>query len=441
MSPEDTVDSVDLIRLLYVGNDGVTRGYVANAEDIERLAEDGMNLATGMQSFNSLDHLSPSGPYGPAGAVRLIPDLETFCELPYAERSGSVLCTIEDHDGTPWEADPRSTLEAFLDSQPWTAKAAFESEFYLITETEDGIEPFDDTVCFSPEGMQNTNDIALEIIDALEAQGMDFVTYYPEYGPGQQEFVISYDEAMQAADNHVRLENTVKGVAANNELQATFLPKPFEDAAGSGCHIHISLWDDDKNTFYDSSGEDPYSLSKTARHFVGGILEHAPALLALTAPSITSYRRLRPGMWASAYSCWGFDNREALVRIPFATRTSPEDSTRIEFKAGDNTMNPYLALLGLLAAGSDGIDRELDPGAPLDTDPAALSDSERDEQGIERLPETLGDAIDALAENDVLADALGDGLYESYLDVKRSQWDEFAGETTDWEIDQLRRPF
>ncbi len=441
MSVRDTDDQNELVRLFYVGNDGVTRGYVAHAGDLERLAEDGMNLAIAMQSFNSLDHLSPTATYGPSGAVRLVPDLDTYRELPYADRSGSVMCRIENHDGTAWEADPRSALERFLDDLPMTVNAAFESEFYLIQETEEGIKPFDDSVCFSPEGMQNANDIVLEIIDALEAQGMEFVTYYPEYGPGQQELVVSYDNAVDAADNHVRLENTVKSVAINNDLQATFLPKPFEGAAGSGCHVHVSLWDGEKNAFHDSGGKEPYSLSETARHFIGGVLEHASALVALTAPSVTSYRRLRPRMWASAYACWGFDNREALVRVPFANRTNPEDSTRIEFKAGDNTMNPYISLLGILAAGYDGIEREIDPGEPVDADPATLPETERDERDIERLPETLGDAIDALAECEVLADALAEGLYESYLDVKRSQWDEFAGETTDWEIEQFRRPF
>ncbi|MFC4986825.1 gamma-glutamylputrescine synthetase [Saliphagus infecundisoli] len=435
-------DDVSLVRLLYVGNDGVPRGRVVDADHIESALDDGINLSSAMQSFNSLDHLAPGGMFGAAGEVRILPDPETFRVLPYADRAAVLLCDLYDLDRTPWDADPRSALSSYLDDLPYETNAAFESEFYFTRTTDDGeLIPFDDSVCFGADGMQSANDIALDMTDALKAQGMDIVAYYPEYGPGQQELVVEHAPGLQAADNHILFKQTVKGVASNNGVEATFVPKPFEEAAGSGCHIHLSLWDDGKNVFHDPDSEGRYGLSETARHFIGGILDHAPALVALTAATVTSYKRLRPHMWASAFTCWGQDNREAIVRVPSSQWEEPSDTTRFEFKPADNTANPYLAELGLLAAGMDGVGRELDPGAPVNEDPAEMSATERTDQDIYRLPETLGDALDELEADEVIADAMGETLFQSYLEVKRSQWEEFTGTVTDWEIDEFTRAF
>jgi glutamine synthetase len=435
-------DEVALVRLLYVGNDGVPRGRVVDAGRVESVLTDGINLSSAMQSFNSLDHLAPGGMFGAAGEIRLLPDTETFRVLPYADRSAVMLCDLYDLDRTPWDADPRSALTSYLEDLPYEASVAFESEFYLTRATDVGeMVPFDESVCFGADGMQSANDVVLDMTDALKAQEMDVVVYYPEYGPGQQELVIEHAPGKRAADNHILYKQTVKGVASNHDIDATFVPKPFPEAAGSGCHIHVSLWEDDENAFYDPDSEGQYGLSETARHFIGGVLDHAPALVALTAASVMSYRRLRPHMWASAFTCWGQDNREAIARVPSSQWDEPSATTRFEFKPADNTANPYLAELGLLAAGMDGVERELDPGDPLNEDPADMSAAEREERGIQRLPETLGEALDEFEADDVLADALGEMLFRSYIEVKRSQWDEFTGEVTDWELEKLTRAF
>lgn len=416
-----TGDDLTLLRLVYVGNDGLPRGYVANADDAERLFADGMNLTEAMQSFTSFDQLVPTGPFGPAGSVRLVPDPETFRELPFADRTALMLCDLRTPDGEPWAADPRSALRSLLDARPYEPSTAFESEFYLLEPTDDGgYEPVDRSVCFSANAMQSTNTLLLELVDVLEAQGMEFVTYYPEYGPGQQELVIAHDRGLRSPDNYVRFRHTVHSIAHDRGLAATFLPKPFADASGSGCHLHLSLWDGDENVFYDGAAADAsYPISETARQFAAGVLDHLEGLLALTAPTALSYDRLQPGSWSSAYACWGTDNREATVRVPFAGREAPDRSTRLEYKPADSTANPYLALLGLLAAGFDGIDRELDPGDPVDGDPAALDDADRASRGIRRYPETLDEALDALEGDDVLRSAMGDLLHEAYLAVKR----------------------
>ncbi|QLG27419.1 glutamine synthetase [Halorarum halophilum] len=435
-------DEVSLVRLLYVGNDGVPRGRVVDADRVASVLTDGINLSSAMQSFNALDHLAPGGMFGAAGEVRILPDPETFRILPYANRAAVMLCDLYDLDRTPWAADPRSTLASYLDDLPYEASVAFESEFYLTRDTEDGeLAPFDDSVCFAADGMQSTNDIVLDMTDALKAQGMDIVAYYPEYGPGQQELVVEHAPGLQAADNHILFKQTVKGVASNHGVDATFVPKPFAEAAGAGCHIHLSLWDDGENVFHDPDSDGQYGLSETARHFIGGVLDHAPALVALTAATVSSYRRLRPHMWASAFTCWGQDNREAIVRVPSSQWDEPSETTRFEFKPADNTANPYLAELGLLAAGMDGVERELDPGAPVNEDPAEMSAAEREERGVQRLPETLGEALDELEADEVLAAAMGETLFQSYVEVKRSQWDEFTGTVTEWELDKFTRAF
>jgi len=434
-------EGLELIRLLFVNNSGVTRGRVLDAGDLESMLETGGNLTKGMQSFTALDTLVDGGSFGPVGEIRLLPDPETFRVLPYAERTGVMLCDMVELDGTSWDADPRSRLRSFLDGMDdLVPRAAFEGEYYLTKEGEEGVEPFDDSTCFAVDGMDAAHGVVLDTIDALKAQGLGLSNYYPEYGPGQQELVIEHDEGVAAADNHVLYKATVGAVARRHGVDATFAPKPFEGLPGSGCHVHLSLWREGENVFADP-GDGPYGLSETGEQFVAGVLEHAPALVALTAPTVGSYDRLQPGMWASAYTCWGHDNREACVRVPSSNADDRAGTTRIEFKSCDNTANPYLALLGILAAGSDGVERGLDPGEPVQRDPAAIPESEREERGIERLPATLAEALDAFAESDVLREALGETLHRSYLEVKRAEWEASVDEDGEWDAGYLLRAF
>jgi glutamine synthetase len=288
--------------------------------------------------------------------------------------------------------------------------------------------------------MQSAHDLVLETVDALKAQGMGLAAYYPEYGPGQQELVVDHDAGVTASDTQILFKETVRAVAAAHDVGVTFRPKPFDGLPGTGCHVHLSVWRDGENVLYDPEAEGRYPLSDRGRHFVGGLLEHAPALVALTAPTVESYDRLAPGMWSSAYTCWGHDNREAAVRVPSVRADDPAATTRIEFKPSDNTNNPYLAQLGLLAAGIDGIDREIDPGEPLDRDPSGIDDDALADRGIERLPDSLAAALDALESDDVLAAALGEPLHRSYLEVKRSEWEQ-STEDGEWESAYLARSF
>ena len=432
---------VELTRIVFVNNSGVPRGRVVDADGLGNALEEGVNVTQAMQSFNALDRLAPDGQYGPVGEVRVVPDPNTFTVLPYDDRAALLLADLRDLDGDPWVAGPRAQLREYLDGLAYEPATAFESEYYLLCETDDGTEPFDDSTCFSTDGMRSAHDVILDTVDALEQQGMDLATYYPEYGPGQQELVIEHGRGVAAPDDYIRFKETVAAVARDHGLGATFRPKPFPQLPGSGCHVHFSLWADGENVLQDPSGGGRYPLSERGRHVIGGILEHAPALLALTAPTVESYDRLAPGMWSSAYVCWGHDNREAAVRVPSVDTASPEATTRIEFKPVDNTCNPYLVQFGLLAAGLDGIERELDPGEPLDCDPGTLGEAERERRGYERFPTTLAEAVAALDENDTLRAAMGDTLVDSYVQVKESEWAQSTDEDGEWDSDYLARGF
>jgi len=246
---------------------------------------------------------------------------------------------------------------------------------------------------------------------------------------------VRFADALRAADNQITVRETARGVALRHGLLASFAPKPFPDQAGNGSHIHFSLWrvSDGKNHFHDPKGR--YGLSGAGDAFIGGVLTHLPALVALTAPSVNSYRRLQPRFWSSAYTAWGPDNREAAIRVPSKRRGLEMESTNLELKPCDPSNNPYLALGGLLAAGLDGIARKLDPGEPALVDPDTLSEAERKRRDIRRLPGSLADALDALEQDEVLRDALGATLAREYLAVKRSEVRGFRDKDVAFEIE------
>jgi glutamine synthetase len=315
-------------------------------------------------------------------------------------------------------------------------QATFEVEISLARQDSAGrFVPYDNTLCFSSIAMTQAAALIDELVAALQTQGIAVQQYYPELGHGQHELSIRHAEALQAADNHVKLRETIRGVAFGYGLYASLAPKPFPDQAGNGAHIHFSLWDGaGRNVFYD--GGAPDGLSTVGRQFMAGVLDHLPALVALTCPSVNSYRRLQPRSWSSAYTAWGYDNREAALRVASPFWSDLEGSTNLELKAADSSCNPYIALGGLLAAGLDGVERGLDPGAPAEQDPASLSEAELGERGIRRLPGTLYEALDELEDDTLLREALGELLGESFLAVRRSEARAYAEQDEAFEFQQ-----
>ena len=428
-------EGVRLVRFLYCDNANIVRGKAAHAGALADFLDAGIGLTVAMQGFCLTEHLAPGTALGPVGEVRLVPDPATFAVLPYAPDQARLLCDMITLDGAPWENCPRSFLKrmaARAAGDGITVQAAFEYEFYLARAHEGGFVPADDSLCFSSDGMDRAGAVVGEVLAALDAQGLQPRQYYPELGPAQQEISIHHAPLVSAADRQIAVRETVRGVALQHGLVASFAPKPFPDQAGSGCHVHLSLWRDGRNLLYDPDGQ--LGLSAAGRQFIAGILTHLPALLAVTCPSVNSYRRLAPNMWSSAYTCWGPDNREAAVRVasPVAGRVAA--STNIELTAIDGSANPYLALGAIVAAGLDGIQRGLDPGEPLTVAPDTLSEEERRRRGIRRYPTTLAEAIAELERDQVVCEALGPALAHEFLAVRRAEWEDLGNVPVEQEI-------
>jgi glutamine synthetase len=412
-----------LVRFLWCGNDGTVRAKSSGRHGLEGRLEAGIGLTVAMQAMNGLDQLQPVPGMGPVGEIRLVPDLDTFRVLPYAPHTGAVLTDHMQLDGEPAPVCQRSFLkrmEARLAERGLVFRASFENEFSLATKVEGAYVPIDAGLCFSTISATAAQDFADELAVALDAQAIPLEQYYAELGHGQQEISTGHAPAMVAADEQLLVRETIRTVATRHGLVASLAPKPWPDNAGNGGHVHFSLWQGGRNRFYDGSRAD--GLSAEARSFMAGVLAHLPGLCALTAPSFNSYHRIVPQYWAGAFVCWGFDNREAPVRVASTFRGAEEASTNAELKACDSSCNPYLAVGGLIAAGLDGLERGLELPEPVDVDPATIPEDERSRRGIVRLPATQAEALDALAADELLLSALGPVLAEAYLAVRRSEW-------------------
>jgi glutamine synthetase len=428
-------EGLRLVRFLWCGNDGTVRAKASGRHGLAGRLEAGIGLTVAMQAMNGLDQLQPVEGMGPVGEIRLVADLETFRVLPYAPSTGGLLVDHVGLDGEPAAVCQRSFLKrqvARLAERGTALEAAFENEFTLAVAGERGYRPLDESLCFSTIGMSASQDYADALADALGRQGIELEQFYAELGHGQQEISTAHAPALRAADEQLLVRETIRGVASQLGYVASLAPKPWPDAAGNGCHVHFSLWSTDgaRNLFHDSSRAD--RLSDDARHFVAGVLAHLPGLCGLTAPSFNSYQRIVPRYWAGAFTCWGHDNREAPVRVPSVFRGMEESSTNAELKAADATCNPYLAVGGLIAAGLDGLERGLDLPEPVEVDPATIDESERRARGIDRLPASQEEALDALARDEVLTDALGPVLAGSYLAVRRSEWAAYSLQDADF---------
>jgi glutamine synthetase len=443
MTPEEIVRTAEerglqLVRFLYCDNGGVIRGKSTHVSGLGRRITSGIGLVKGMQSFTSLDFLAPDATYGPVEEIRLVPDPDTFVVLPYAPRSGQMIANMLELDHQPWALDPRWFLQRMASqaaSMGFAFEAAFENEFYLAYRRDDGFIPVDRSLCFSAIGMESTEPVIQDIIAALTDQGLTVELSHPELGHGQQELSIRHAPAVKAADNQVTYRQTVRAIAAQHGMVGSLAPKPWADQAGSGSHLHWSIWNEShtQNRLADAGAQG--GLSELGRHAVAGVLAHLPGLLALTTPSTNSFRRLQPHYWSSAYTAWGFENREAAVRVPSRYWDDEEGTTNLELKASDNSANPYIALGGVMAAAMDGIARELDPGDPVQQDPGNLTDKERSDRGVRRFPETSKEALDELERDEVLMNALGTGLATEYLKVRRAEADAYAGQDEQFELD------
>ena len=370
----------------------------------------------------------------------LVPDPNTYHVLPWSKADrlrARLLCDVYGPDGEPFEGDPRSVLKravAEAAALGWDYNCGPELEFFLFNHN-GGMttQPVPNDVGgyfdFSPRDRAQV--VRSDIVKALEAMGMQVEAAHHEVASGQHEIDFEYADAVTAADNAITFKYTVKAVAAIHNLYATFMPKPIFGENGSGMHVHQSIANPaGKNQFYDPNGL--FKLSELALQFIAGQLEHARALAAVVAPTVNSYKRLVPGYEAPVYICWAQINRSAMIRIP---RYAPgrEDSTRAELRCPDPSCNPYLAFAAMLAAGLDGVRNRLGPPAPVSDDVYEYTPAELDEHSIGTLPGTLGEALEALAADEVIRNALGEHVFDAFHRAKSAEWDEYRIQVTEWE--------
>jgi glutamine synthetase len=371
------------------------------------------------------------------------PDPATFQVLPWrAETPGTarMFCDILLPDGTPSYADPRHVLRRALHraaDQGFTFYTHPEVEFFLLRDRPSVAEPLPAPVdaggYFDHTPHDVGHDFRRTAITALEAMGISVEFSHHEVAPGQQEIDLRYADALTTADNLMTLRLVIKEVALEQGVYASFMPKPFSDRPGSGLHTHLSLWEEDRNAFHDPG--DPYQLSKVAKAFIAGLLAHAPEITAVTNQWVNSYTRLYGGGEAPAYICWGHNNRSALVRVPMY-KPQKGNSTRIEIRSPDSACNPYLAFAVLLAAGMRGIQEGYELPDDAEDDVWSLSDAERLALGIHPLPGSLSDAISVMEKSELVAETLGEHVFDFFLRNKRAEWADYRRQVTPFELER-----
>ena len=375
----------------------------------------------------------------------LRPDLDTFMIFPWTAEKGKVarlICDIARPDGTPFEGDPRSNLKRILKEMEALGFTGFnlgpEPEFFLFkldNEEKVTLELNDDGGYFDLAPTDLGENCRRDIVLELEEMGFEVEASHHEVAPGQHEIDFKYENAIEACDNIQTFKLVVKTIAHKHGLHATFMPKPLFGVNGSGMHFNLSLFQGEKNAFWDEGAE--LQLSQTARQFLAGVLKHVQGFTAVTNPTVNSYKRLVPGYEAPCYVAWSPKNRSPLVRIP----ASRGLSTRIELRSVDPSANPYLAMAVILAAGLDGIKNELQPPAPVDRNIYVMNAEERKAHGIDNLPGSLDAALKALDEDAIIKAALGEHIYENFKEAKEVEFDMYRTTVHQWERDMYMKMY
>ncbi len=369
----------------------------------------------------------------------LRPDPTTFAILPWEKGDhpiGRLICDVYTPTGEPFPGDPRAVLRRAVEmaqQMGYRYLVAPELEFFLFRQPVDvATLQTDDKVSYFDESSSESRSIRRMIADALESMGILVEAGHHEVGWGQHELDFAPLEALQMADAIMTARLAVKSIAHENKLFATFMPKPIPRVAGSGMHVHQTLTDnyDGKNCFADANND--HGLSSIGRAFLAGQLIHARGICAVLAPLVNSYKRLVAGLEAPVYVTWAQLNRSALVRVPHARAEQP-DMTRIELRCVDPSCNPYLALAVMVRAGLDGISRGLELPAAAEEE-LYLFNARR--HHLTTLPTSLGEALEAMEQSDLVSDALGLNVFERFLEAKRIEWNEYALEVSPWELER-----
>ncbi|WP_302082281.1 type I glutamate--ammonia ligase [Salinibaculum rarum] len=425
---------VDFLRLQFTDILGTVKNVSIPAEQAEKAFTEGIYFDG--SSIDGFVRIQESD-------MRLEPDPSTFSVLPWRNSekvtSARLICNVHDtSSGKPFVGDPRGVLKSALaraNDLGYTVNAGPEPEFFLFEEDENGnatTEFADKGGYFDLAPKDLAQDVRGDIIYGLEEMGFEVEASHHEVAESQHEIDFKYDDILTTADNVATFRSVVRAIAAQHDLYATFMPKPIPRINGSGMHTHLSLFTEDgENAFHDD--DDEFNLSTTAKKFLAGILEHAPAITAVANPTVNSYKRLIPGYEAPVYVAWSDVNRSALVRKP-AARTPA--ASRIELRSPDPSCNPYLAFAAMIHAGLDGIENDLECPDPVRENIYEFDEAKREEYGIDTLPTNLGEAIDELEKDEVVMDALGPHVSEKFVEAKRQEFQDYLVDVSEWELDR-----
>ncbi len=422
--------NVRFLRLVFTDILGMPKNVEVPASQFEK-AFDGEILFDG-SSIEGFVRIEESD-------MLLKPDLETFRIFPWGNqeaRVARVVCDVYRPNGEPFAGDPRLCLKGVTTRAAdlgYEMMAGVEAEFFLFQRDQHGeptILTHDAGGYFDLTPVDLGEKARRMIVNDLEAMGLEVEAAHHEVAPGQHEIDFKYGEALRTADDLMTFKFIVKNAALAHGLHATFMPKPIFGQNGSGMHTHQSLFRDGENVFYDAAEE--YELSDVMRFYIGGLKRHARAISAVTNPTINSFKRLVPGYEAPVSIAWSQRNRSPMIRVPDRRGIG----TRCEFRMPDPSCNPYLALAVQLAAGLDGIQNEIDPGPPLDTNVWNLTAEQKAEIGLEILPANLGEAVAELEQNAVIRAALGDHIFEHFVAAKKAEWSDYVAQVTEWELDR-----
>ena len=429
--------NVNFFRLQFVDIFGFMKNVAIPLSQIEK-ALDGQMMFDG-SSIDGFVRINESDMY-------LKPDFNTFVILPWRNKNGvnaaRIICDVHKSDGTPFEGCPRVNLQRVLAEAKklgYTMNVGTECEFFLFRKDEDGnfaTETNDVAGYFDVDPDDTGIGCRREIIETLEAMHFEVEASHHEVAEGQHEINFKYADALKSADNTVTFKWVVRSIAAKYGFHATFMPKPVFGINGSGMHTNQSLFNlDGTNAFFDEKG--PLKLSKTAYHYIAGIIKNARGFTAVTNPLVNSYKRLVPGYEAPVYVAWSASNRSAMIRIP-ANRGL---STRTEVRCPDPTCNPYLALAMMLSSGLDGVKNKLPAPDPINVDIFKMTMEEKEASGIASLPANLKEAIDAFKENPISREALGEHIFNKYIEGKEKEWNSYRTAVTDWEINTYMKNY
>jgi len=428
-------EDVEFIRMQFTDIFGQMKNVAITASQLEKALNN--QIMIDGSSIEGFTRIHESDQY-------LYPDLDTFVILPWRPQNSRVarlICDVYNPDGTPFEGDPRFILRKTLERAAklgYTFNVGPECEFFLFETDSEGrptTRTGDEAGYFDLSPIDHGEGTRREICLALEDMGFEIEASHHEVAAGQHEIDFKYADAMATADNIMTFKMTVKTIAQQNGLHATFMPKPVFGINGSGMHTNMSLFRDGKNIFADPSGA--RGLAREAYSFIAGLLAHVKGMAAVTNPLVNSYKRLVPGYEAPCYLAWSASNRSALIRIP----ASRGQSTRVELRCPDPTCNPYLALSLCLAAGLDGMERDMTPPDEITENIFDMDAEARLRHGIDNLPGDLSSAVDALCADGLMSQTLGTHAFERYVDGKKKEWDEYRKQVTNWETDRYMNLF